>query len=59
MDIDSFRSAVTAVSLVCFLGIVWWAYSKHARKGFEEAAMLPFEEDELPRPGAGSGSSAN
>jgi len=35
------------------LGIAIWAYSGRARKGFDEAALLPFSEDELPAPGAG------
>lgn len=49
MDIDLLRSIVTALALVCFLGICWWAYSKHAAPGFDEAARLPFsEEDDVP-----------
>jgi cytochrome c oxidase cbb3-type subunit 4 len=47
MDINFLRIAVTVLGFVCFLGICIWAYSKHARKGFEEASMLPFtDEDE-------------
>jgi cytochrome c oxidase cbb3-type subunit IV len=45
-SIDIVRSVVTVVSLLCFLGIVYWAYSSAARKGFEEAARLPLDEDE-------------
>jgi cytochrome c oxidase cbb3-type subunit 4 len=37
---------VTALFIVVFIGIVWWAYSKRNKKGFEEAARLPFEEDD-------------
>lgn len=49
MDIDLLRSIVTALALLCFLGICAWAYSKQARAGFEEAARLPFaEEDDVP-----------
>ncbi|GAA5157549.1 cbb3-type cytochrome c oxidase subunit 3 [Viridibacterium curvum] len=39
------RSVLTALALLSFLGIVAWAYSRQARKGFEEAAQLPFTED--------------
>jgi len=46
MDIDSVRSLVTALGLACFIAIVLWAFSRSAKKGFEEAAMLPFQEDE-------------
>ncbi|WP_263768785.1 cbb3-type cytochrome oxidase subunit 3 [Propionivibrio soli] len=43
MDINDLRSIVTVVSLMTFLGIVWWAYGvKSNKKRFEEAANLPF-----------------
>lgn len=45
MDIDLLRSVITVLSLLCFLGIVVWAYSKKARAGFEEAARLPLDDD--------------
>lgn len=46
MNFATLASAFTVVSLLCFLAIVFWAYSRAARKGFDEAAMLPFHEDE-------------
>lgn len=46
MDINDLRSILTVVSMVTFLGIVWWAYSRGSQKGFEEAANLPFAEDD-------------
>lgn len=48
MDINDLRSIVTVISLLTFLGIVWWAYGLKAnKKRFEEAANLPFaDEDE-------------
>jgi len=42
MDINDLRSITTVVSMLTFVGIVWWAYSKANRKGFDEAANLPF-----------------
>jgi cytochrome c oxidase cbb3-type subunit IV len=45
MDINTLRSITTLVSLVVFLGIVWWAWSKRRTSDFEEAANLPFEQD--------------
>jgi cytochrome c oxidase cbb3-type subunit IV len=36
---------VTAVFIVVFIGIVWWAFSKRNKQSFEEAARLPFDED--------------
>jgi len=45
MDINDLRSIMTVISLVTFLGIVWWAYSRKNRGRFDEAANLPFAED--------------
>ncbi|MBP6421329.1 MAG: cbb3-type cytochrome c oxidase subunit 3 [Propionivibrio sp.] len=44
MDINDLRSLTTVLGLLCFLGIVGWAYGKSSKKGFEEAANLPFAE---------------
>lgn len=49
MDINTLRSIATLLAFVTFLGIVWWAYHRGSRKGFEEAALLPFADDEQPR----------
>ncbi|MDX9943350.1 MAG: cbb3-type cytochrome c oxidase subunit 3 [Azonexus sp.] len=46
MDINDLRSLITVAGLVCFLAIVAWAYGKSSKKGFEEAANLPFAEDD-------------
>ena len=46
--INTLRSIVTVLGLLCFLGICYWAWSKHARAGFDEAARLPFADDDLP-----------
>ncbi|WP_374264834.1 cbb3-type cytochrome oxidase subunit 3 [Zoogloea sp.] len=53
MDINDARALITVVGLVCFIAISIWAFSGRARKGFEEAALLPFSEDDLPSPQAG------
>lgn len=42
------RSILTVLGFVCFLGICFWAYSKKAQTGFDEAARLPFGEDDAP-----------
>jgi cytochrome c oxidase cbb3-type subunit 4 len=46
VDINDLRSLMTVLAFVTFVGIVLWAYSGPARRGFDEAARLPFEEDE-------------
>jgi cytochrome c oxidase cbb3-type subunit IV len=45
MDINTIRIAVTVFSFVVFIGILLWAYSSGVRKGFDEAAMLPFADE--------------
>ena len=50
MDINDLRSIVTVLSLLTFLAIVFWAYGlKSNKKRFEEAANLPFADDEAER----------
>lgn len=45
MDINDLRSAVTVISLLIFVGIVVWAWSKRNKAAFDEAAQLPFKDD--------------
>lgn len=45
MDINDMRSAMTVISLLTFIGIVAWAWSKRNKSSFDEAAQLPFNED--------------
>jgi cytochrome c oxidase cbb3-type subunit 4 len=45
MDSGTISGIVTAVFILVFIGIVWWAYSKGNKRSFEEAGKLPFEED--------------
>lgn len=47
MDINDLRSLTTVMSLAVFLGIVWWVFGlKSNKQRFEEAANLPFAEDD-------------
>ena len=46
MDINTLRSAVTVVTFILFLGIVVWTLSKRRSAEFEEAANLPFGQDD-------------
>lgn len=45
MDINDLRSIVTVVSLLTFVGIIAWAWSKKNKASFDEAARLPFGDD--------------
>ena len=50
ISINDLRAVVTVVSLLTFLGIVWWAYGlKSSQKRFEEAANLPFADMDAER----------
>ena len=45
MDINDIRAVLTLLGFLSFCGITVWAYSSRARKGFEEAAALPFDDE--------------
>ncbi len=46
IDVNTLRVAVTLLSLVAFVGIVCWAWSRKNAAAFAEAAQLPLMEDE-------------
>lgn len=45
MDINTLRGILTAVLMVAFIGMVFWAYSRKRKADFDEAARLPLEDD--------------
>jgi cytochrome c oxidase cbb3-type subunit IV len=45
MDLNDVRIVVTLLSFGAFIGIVAWAYAKHNRHRFDEAAHLPFADE--------------
>ncbi|MEI6737651.1 MAG: cbb3-type cytochrome c oxidase subunit 3 [Pseudomonadota bacterium] len=47
MDLTVLRSLVTLISFIVFIGIVFWAWSGKNRARFQEAAMLPFADDDI------------
>ena len=47
MDINDLRGFSTALLLLAFLGLCIWAYSSKRKKSFDEAANLPFADEEL------------
>ena len=46
MDKADLQALVTVLTTVAFLIVVVWAYSSKNKKRFEEAANLPFADDE-------------
>lgn len=47
MDINDLRGLSTAFLMITFIGMCFWAYSKKRKKSFDEAANLPFADEEL------------
>ncbi len=48
MDWGTVSGIITAVLLIVFLGIVFWAYSRKRRGDFDEAARLPLDDEDQP-----------
>ena len=46
MDKADLQALATVLTTVAFLIVVVWAYSSKNKKRFEEAANLPFADDE-------------
>ncbi len=46
VELNDIRAWHTLLLLILFLGIVFWAYSKRRKKSFDEAANLPFADEE-------------
>jgi len=53
MDIGTFRGILTAVLMLLFIALVFWAFSRKRHADFEAAARLPL--DDSPPGSAGSG----
>ena len=48
MDDNLIQVVWTLVVLVLFVGIVIWAWSSKRKQDFDEAANMPFDEDDMP-----------
>jgi cytochrome c oxidase cbb3-type subunit IV len=46
MDVNDFRIVFMLLALVLFVGIWVWAWGSRRRAEFDEAARLPFLDDE-------------
>ena len=47
MDINTLRGMSTILVMIVFIGICWWAYSGAKKKDHEDAANLPFDDDDI------------
>lgn len=46
MDINILRGLATVLAFAAFIGVCWWAFGSRRKKKFDEAANLPFADDE-------------
>ncbi|SDJ50709.1 cbb3-type cytochrome oxidase subunit 3 [Billgrantia gudaonensis] len=46
MDTGTFRGIITGLLILAFLGITAWAYSRRRKPDFDEAANLPFADED-------------
>jgi cytochrome c oxidase cbb3-type subunit 4 len=46
MDINDLRSIVTVLAFTAFIAIVLWAYSERSKAAFDQAARLPFDDED-------------
>jgi len=46
-DLNTIRSIFTLLLFILFISICIWAYSKNRKKEFEDAANIPFQNDEI------------
>jgi cytochrome c oxidase cbb3-type subunit 4 len=46
MDINDFRTLSTVLVFLAFIGVAWWAYGPSRKKYFDDAAQLPFHDDD-------------
>jgi cytochrome c oxidase cbb3-type subunit 4 len=45
-DVNLWRSFITLLSLVLFVALMVWTLNKRRQQVFEDAAQLPFADDE-------------
>jgi cytochrome c oxidase cbb3-type subunit IV len=46
VDLSDLRTIVTTLSFIAFLGVVVWAYNSKQKARFDDAANLPFVDDD-------------
>jgi len=46
VDINDLRGLSTVFVMIAFVGIFWWAFAPSRRKKFDDAANLPFADEE-------------
>jgi cytochrome c oxidase cbb3-type subunit IV len=49
MDINTLRGIATVLALIAFVAVWIWAWSGKRKRAFDEAANLPFADDNIDR----------
>ena len=47
MDINTLRGLSTIFVMIAFVAICLWAYNGKKKKDFDDAANLPFQDDDI------------
>jgi cytochrome c oxidase cbb3-type subunit 4 len=47
MDINTLRGLSTILVMIVFIGICLWAFNGRKKKDFDEAANLPFQDEDI------------
>ncbi len=47
MDINTLRGLGTLFAMIAFVGVCYWAFSSKSKAKFDEAANLPFADEEV------------
>jgi len=47
MDINTVRGLSTILVMIVFIGICLWAFNGKKKKDFDDAANLPFQDDDI------------
>jgi len=45
MDINDLRGIITAVTMLAFVGLCVFAWSRHRKASYDASAQIPLEED--------------
>lgn len=54
MDMGDLRGLATVLCMIAFAAVVWWAYTPSRKDRFDEAAQLPFSDDDVDGVSAGA-----
>jgi cytochrome c oxidase cbb3-type subunit 4 len=55
VDINTARIIMTLISFAVFAGIIAWALAPANRQAFQEAALIPLDDDDITTPPATPG----